>query len=176
MTEFIYASHFSLQLLRLLNACERAIVGLSLEELNDTQADTTNSIGFDVWHVVRTVDNMIHFVFEREQPVWLAQGYNDRWGLPRVDQGTGMEASTAHGLRFPEPSEFMTYITAVTAAVVPRVAAMTDDYLRTTNRVVPWGEIPRLQAIGQVLIAHGNGHLGRCDLARTLLGKSGLAY
>jgi hypothetical protein len=87
-----------------------------------------------------------------------------------------MEAAQALGLRFPPAEEFTRYISAVAEAIVPRIAGMSEDYLSTVTRIAPWGEIPRMEAIGQVLIAHGNGHLGRCDLARTFLGKPGLGY
>jgi hypothetical protein len=33
-----------------------------------------------------------------------------------------------------------------------------------------------MEAIGQVLIMHCNGHLGRVDRARSLLGLEGLGY
>lgn len=161
---------------RLLAYCHRAVAGLTPAQLSDTRGGVTNSIGWDVWHVVRTVDNIVHFVFEREQPVWLRDGFHEAWGLPRVDQGTGMASSDAYALAFPGADEFDRYIAAVSAAVVPRIAAMSDDYLGETLAIRPWGVIPRMEAIGHGLIGHGNGHLGRASYARTLLGKDGLPY
>ena len=176
MTEPTHAAQLSAMVSRLLSTCERAISDLSPEEMHHTYDGRANSMGFDVWHVVRTADNIVHFVFERKQPVWLSQGFGQRWSLPRVDQGTGMTPEQAYALRFPEPAEFQRYISAVSEAIVPRVAAMTSEYLSTVTRIAPWGEIPRMEAISQVLISHGNGHLGRCDLGRSLLGKRGLGY
>ena len=161
---------------RVLGYCDLAVADLSVEQLCDTRGALTNSIGWDVWHVVRTVDNIVHFVFEREQPVWLRDSFHEAWGLPKVDQGTGMDPSDAYSLTFPEPTEFSRYTRAVAAAVVPRIQAMTNDYLATLQTIRPWGEIPRIEAIGHGLIGHGNGHLGRASYARTLLGKKGLPY
>ncbi|MBI5947828.1 MAG: DinB family protein [Chloroflexi bacterium] len=161
---------------RLLQYCEWGLDGLTVEQISDSRGGLTNSIGWDVWHVVRTVDNIVHFVFDREQPVWLRDNFDQRWGLPRVDQGTGMEADTAYGLKFPEPAEFSKYTRAVSAAVVPRIAAMSDAYLAETMRIRPWGMVPRMEAVLHGLIGHGNGHLGRVSLARELYGKKGLAY
>lgn len=161
---------------RLLEYCERGVDGLTVEQLCDTRGGITNSIGWDVWHVVRTVDNIIHFVFEREQPVWLAGNYHEKWDLPKVDQGTGMNSEDAYALRFPEPGEFNGYTVAVANAVVPRISAMTDEYLRTFMRIRPWGDVSRMEAIGHGLVGHGNGHLGRASYARVLFGKDGLAY
>jgi hypothetical protein len=170
------AAQYSRLIERLLEYCERAVDGLTADELCDTRGGITNSIGWDVWHVVRTVDNIVHFVFEREQPVWLSGAFHQAWGLPKVDQGTGMASDDAYALRFPPPAEFDRYTRAVAAAVVPRVAAMSDDYLRTFQLIRPWGDVSRMEAIGHGLIGHGNGHLGRASYARVLLGKEGLAY
>lgn len=170
------AAQLSLLTGRLMETAERALEGLSIEQLNDTHGDTINSIGFDIWHVTRTTDNAIHFVFEREEPVWLRMGLHEAWDLPKVAQGTGMDEAEAYTLRFPEPAEFARYVTAVGEAVVPRIAAMDQDYLATITKIMPWGEIPRMEIIGQVLVAHGNGHLGRVDAARTRLGLEGLGY
>ena len=126
--------------------------------------------------MVRTVDNIIHFVFEREQPVWLSGNFYEQWGLPKVDQGTGMDSDDAYAMQFPEADEMKRYIRAVSDAVVPKVAAMSEEYLAETHYLRPWGVIPRIEALAYGLIAHGNGHLGRASYVRTLLGKQGLPY
>ncbi len=169
-------AQFSRLVERLLEYCELGLEDLSLEEFNHTHGGRTNSIAFDIWHVVRTTDNIIHFAFEREQPVWLQRGFDERWGLPRVNQGTGMPPEEAYALRFPPPEEFAEYVQAVKEAVVPRIAAMSDEYLASPVRIWPWGVVPRMEAIGHGLIGHGNGHLGRVCLARTLMGKRGLPF
>lgn len=161
---------------RVLQYSEAAVDGLSVEQLCDTRGGVTNSIGWDVWHVVRTIDNIIHFVFEREQPVWLRDGFDMKWELPRVDQGTGQDPNDAYSMAFPKPQEFSTYTRAVQAAVVPRIESMTMEYLSGVLFIRPWGDIPRMEAIGHGLIGHGNGHLGRASLARALYGLKGLPY
>jgi hypothetical protein len=161
---------------RVLDYSVAATEGLTVEQLCDTRGAVTNSIGWDVWHVVRTVDNIMHFVFERDQPVWLRDNFHERWNLPRVDQGTGQDPNDAYSLRFPEPDEFNTYTRAVSEAVVPKIEAMSPEYLATVMTIRPWGEVPRIEAIGHGLIGHGNGHLGRVSLSRTLYGLPGLGY
>lgn len=161
---------------RVLDYCDLALDGLTVDQLNDTRDGTTNSIGFDVWHVARTIDNIIHFVFEREQPVWLQHNFHERWNLPKVDQGTGMDPAEAYALQFPAADEFKQYVAGVRDAVVPRIANMTDAYLAETMTIRPWGEVPRMEAIGHGLIGHGNGHLGRASYARNLAGLAGLPY
>ena len=161
---------------RVLQYSEAAVDGLTVEQLCDTRGGVTNSIGWDVWHVVRTIDNIVHFVFEREQPVWLRDGFDSKWGLPRVAQGTGQDPNDAYSMAFPAPQELNTYTRAVQVAVVPRIEAMSMDYLSGVLFIRPWGDIPRMEAIGHGLIGHGNGHLGRASLARALYGLKGLPY
>jgi len=161
---------------RLLLYCDLAVDGLTTEQLCDTRGGITNSIGWDVWHTVRTTDNIVHFVFDRQQPIWLRGGFHERWGLPKVDQGTGMDPNDAYSMRFPDAGEFSRYTRAVAAAVVPRIEGMSMEYLATLQTIRPWGEIPRMEAIGHGLIGHGNGHLGRASYARTLFGLKGLPY
>ena len=168
------SAQYALLLDRLLGNCIRSVEDLSAEQLDHLPADRANSIGFDIWHVARTIDNVIFFVFERAEPIWLREGFDKRLGLPRVAQGTGMTDADAHALRFTDPALFVDYLRAVRAAVVPRIAGMSMEYLKEPVLVKPWGEQPRMEHIGQVMIAHGNGHLGRVSLARALLGKDDL--
>ena len=77
---------------------------------------------------------------------------------------------------FPAPAEFTQYPRAVAAAIVPRIEGMTREYLSTVQAIRPWGEVPRIEALGHGLIGHGNGHLGRASYARTLFGLRGLPY
>lgn len=177
MEEKLRASEYLALLTRqLLNSTARAIEDLTSEELHFRVHENTNSIGFEAWHIVRTVDNLIHFAFDREQPVWLQQNLDQAWNLPRVDQGTGMDPEIAHTIHFPEPAALAAYVRDVGAAVEPRIKTMDDDYLQTLTTIRPNGELPRILIIGQVIISHGNNHLGQINLARTLQGREGLGF
>jgi uncharacterized damage-inducible protein DinB len=160
----------------LLDGAARSIEDFSEDEVHFQVHPGTNSAGFEVWHIARTADNLIHFAFEREQPVWLQQGLNDAWGLPKADQGTGMDPDEAHGLRFPAGDALAAYCRDVAAAIRPKIEAMSDEYLQSTITIKPQGEMPRYMVIAQVIINHGNNHLGQVNLARTMQGKDGLGF
>mgnify|MGYP006275242387 CR=1 FL=1 len=108
--------------------------------------------------------------------MWLTQGFDDRFALPKVAQGTGMSTEEARALRFPEPAVFLEYVRALRAVAVPRLRAMSAEYLAEPVLLKPWGELPRLDHIGQTIVAHGNSHLGKASLARTLLGHDDLGF
>ena len=172
--EFVLSEQLALHVGRLLQNCRRSVEDLTVEELNHQPGPTAHSIGFDIWHVVRTADNVLFFVFDREQPVWLRGGFEERFNLPKVAQGTGMTDEEARALRFPEPAEFCEYIDGVKAAAVEKLGAMSEAQLAEVTKLNPWGERSKGEHVLQVLVAHGNGHLGRTSLARSLLGKHDL--
>ena len=120
--------------------------------------------GFDLLYACQDV------AFDREQPVWLREGYEERFGLPKTAQGTGMTPEEAYAFRFPEPEALAGYIDAVKAGVQPRLEAATQEYLDTVSPIRPWGERSRAEHLWQVLVAHGNGHLGSVTMARAILG------
>lgn len=160
----------------LLESAARSIEDFSQDEVHFQVHPDTNSAGFEVWHIARTADNLIHFAFEREQPVWLQQGLNESWGLPKADQGTGMDADEAHGLHFPAGDALAKYCRDVATAIRPKIEAMSDDYLQSSITIKPQGEMARYLIIAQVIISHGNNHLGQVNLARTMQGKDGLGF
>jgi len=85
-----------------------------------------------------------------------------------------MASEDAYALRFPEPVALVGYCNDVADAIVPRIEQMTDEYLLTPMVIRPQGELPRHHMMSQVIVNHGNNHIGQLDMVRTLLGKSGL--
>lgn len=133
------------------------------------------SIGSHAWHVFRTTDNIVRFAFYREQPVWLEQGLDERWSLPKVNAGNGMPLEENQALRFPPAADLAQYGADVSAAAVPAITAMEDEFLNETIEMGGAGgrrERRRAEVISAVLLAHGNQHLGQIDLIRQMLGRS----
>ncbi len=164
------------QVQRLLQQNASSIEDLTPDELHSRAHENTNSIGFDAWHIARTADNLINFAFQRKPPVWIAQGLNDAWNLPKADQGTGMDAETAHALRFPEAKLLAQYSRDVAANIVPQIEAMSDDDLTATMVIKPQGEMAKLDIIAQVVIVHNHAHLGHINIALTAQGLPGLGF
>ncbi|MDA0351794.1 MAG: DinB family protein [Chloroflexi bacterium] len=158
----------------LLERTAASIEDLNEEDLHFRPDGPCNSIGFDAWHIARTADNLVHFAFAREQPVWLQQGLNEAWGLPKADQGTGMTPEEAYALRFPAAPILAKYARDVAAAVVPTIRGYSDEFLDGRMDIRPNGNLARYEIIGQVIINHGNNHFGMINLALTLAGRPGL--
>jgi len=147
-----------------------AVSDLSPEQIH-YHPGVGNHIGFIVWHYVRTEDNVVQFVFQnRQPPVWLQGGYDQAFGLPRTAQGTGMPAEEAARLRLPAAEQWMPYQRAVWQATDAWLASVTEADLQRPVLIRPFGEIPILTALRQILISHGYMHLGQVYHLRTLQG------
>ena len=161
---------------RVLRWTAQAMEDLSQDEVHFRTHDTQNCIGFEAWHIARTADNLIHFAFEREKPLWLANDLHEEWGLPKVDQGTGTSFEEVSTWVFPDGKTIAQYTTDVADVIVPRIAGMSNEYLESITRIVPQGELPKWEIIGQVIINHSNNHLGQINVGRTMQGKDGLGF
>ena len=158
----------------LLESTAQAVEDLAEEIIHFRPDGPCNSIGFDAWHIARTADNLIHFAFAREMPVWIQQGLNDAWGLPKADQGTGMSPEEAYALRFPSGELLAQYSRDVATAIVPTIEGYSDEFMEERIDIKPNGNLARYEIIGQVIINHGHDHYGMINTSLTQAGEPGL--
>ncbi|MDA1061807.1 MAG: DinB family protein [Chloroflexi bacterium] len=158
----------------LLEQLASSLDDLSPEELHALPLEFSTSIGFNAWHVMRSADNILHFVFYREQPIWAQQGLAEAWGLPRNEQGTGMPLADVQALRFPGPAELAQYGRDAASSIVARIETMDEAFLLGTTPGRLEGEVAerqRAHTLGRVIVSHGNQHYGFIQLLRQMLGK-----
>jgi len=139
---------------------ERTLKDLTPEQLAFVPAPTANHIAFSAWHFVRTEDNIIQFVLQRQNTVWLDEGLDTAWNLPRNAQGTGMPVEDAHALKLPSTAAFMDFAQKVWARTDTYLAKLDEAEVQRIVKVNPFGEMSVFQTLGQTLIQHGNQHLG----------------
>lgn len=166
--EFILA-----QLKRLHAALDTSLAELTPAQLHAVPAGhpKANTIGWGIWHYVRTEDNIVRWVIQdRRPPIWTEDGYGQRLGLPPAAQGTGMSTEEAQALRIKDVPLFQEYTRKVWAGTEELFAAATPALLEKIVMVKPLGEMPVIQCLGQVGLTHGMTHLGEIGLARTLIG------
>ena len=87
-----------------------AIKGLSQDQLHLQPLGKGNSIAFVLWHVVRTEDNVINFAWQKKPTVWIAEGWDKRFGMDPKTQGTGMTAEQAASIRIQDLNAFSKYM------------------------------------------------------------------
>ena len=149
---------------------DTAVKDLTNEQVNFLPGGMTTSIGFNVWHVVRTADNITNFVMQdRKPPVWISGGYADRLGLPKVDQGTGMDLETARSLQF-DIAPLRDYLRDVRADALSFLKVVPMEKLAEVQMIKPLGEMPKWRVIRQVIMCHGFMHLGEVNAIKGQLG------
>ncbi len=156
-------------------AYEDMLQDLTPEQLHWTANERGVHIAFVAWHVVRTEDNIVNFVLQRRPTVWLEGGYDQKFGLDRVHQGTGWSLEQARALRLPSAQEFLEYARQVWRSVDEFLAGIDEDYLEQTVTIKPLGDMKVRNAIGNVCMTHGFTHLGEIQHLRGLMGLRGAA-
>lgn len=154
---------------------DKAGEGLTAEQLHAVPAGhpKANTIAWNLWHYVRTEDNVIRFVLQNRRPtVWGEGGYPDKLGLHPAAQGTGMSAEEAQALRIKDLPLFKGYMTKVWASTDEYMASLKDADLDRVIAMKFVGEMPLARVLGNVLVTHGFTHLGEIDLTRTLVGAT----
>ncbi|MFN0145773.1 MAG: DinB family protein [Dehalococcoidia bacterium] len=150
---------------------DEALAPLTLDQVNWLPAGKTVSLGFSAWHIMRTADNITNFVMRnRTPPIWISQGYVDKMGLPKVDQGTGMGLEDARAIKITDLALLREYGNVVYRDVN---AFLKDWPLEQANEVQvikPLGEMPRWRVFRQVVMTHGFMHLGEINLIKGIHG------
>ncbi len=157
------------------SAYNDAIADLTPEQVHWRANDNGLPIAFILWHYVRTEDNVIQFVLQRKSTVWLDAGWDAKFGLDRIAQGTGMSLQAAQNLRIGSQDDWQQYMCAVWQATEEFLASKDDAYLQEKTTVKPLGEMAVLNAIGNMCLTHGFTHLGEIQHLRGLLGLRGMA-
>ena len=126
---------------------------------------------------MRTEDNILRFILLKQPTIWGEGNWHERLGLPPRVQGTGMQTDEARAFRIADPTLFLEYTEEVWREFEAYLTGIHDSGAELSERIVtvkPLGDMPAIQAIGQVCISHLFIHLGEVALLRGTMGKQGL--
>ena len=163
----------AIDLRRLHDALDKSLDGLSSDQLHMVPAGhpKANTIAWNLWHYVRTEDNVVRFALQERRPtVWAEGGYAERLGLHPSAQGTGMPTEEAQALRLKDVPLFTAYMKAVWASTDAYVHTVSPEELARKIALKFVGEMPVVRVLAFVCVTHGFTHLGEISLARTLVG------
>jgi hypothetical protein len=155
---------------------DQSIADLSEEQLNWQAGERGMPLSFILWHYVRTEDNIVSFVLQGKPTQWLDGGWNERFGLPKAAQGTGMSQEDAQALRIAPLQAWQEYQSSVWKATEAYLDTLTNAALSELTTVKPLGEMPKENAIGMMCLTHGFTHLGEIQHLRGLMGLKGMAW
>jgi hypothetical protein len=158
------------------NWYDEAIADLSDDQVHWKANEHGLPISFILWHFVRTEDNIISFVIQRKPTVWVSGGWNERYGLDKAAQGTGMSKEDAQSLRISSMKDWLQYQKDVWKSTDEFLSGLSDTDLEASVTVKPLGEMPIRNAIGNMCLTHGYTHLGEIQHLRGLLGLRGMTW
>ena len=119
----------------------------------------------------------MRFILQKQPTIWGDGNWHERLGLPPRAQGTGMQTDEARAFHIADPALFMEYTKEVWREFEAYLAGITDGGTELSERIVtvkPLGDMPAIQAIGQVCISHLFIHLGEVASLLGAMGKRGL--
>jgi hypothetical protein len=154
---------------------DKAVEGMTAEQLNFRPQEGGVSGFFSLWHYVRTEDNIINWVTQGKPTVWLEGKWNERFGLPRNSQGTGMTADEANAVQIHDVAAWHGYQQGVWTATDRYLATMSPeefDARRVTIKPLP--EMTLWDGIYGVCLSHGYRHVGEIEYVRGVQGIGGL--
>lgn len=154
---------------------DKAVEGMTAEQLNFRPQEGGVSGFFSLWHYVRTEDNIINFVTQGKPTVWLEGGYNEAFGLPRNSQGTGMTEDEANAVQVQDVAKWHEYQQKVWQATDSYLAAMSpEEFNQRKVTIKPLGEMSLWEGIYGVCLSHGYRHVGEIEYVRGVQGLGGL--
>ncbi len=151
-----------------LDGLKKALDGLTPAELYWQPSPNANHIAWLVWHMARVEDNWLNVYIGRGEPVWTADGWAEKFGLPNDRGGYGDTAELV--AEFPRIAieDLLAYFDAVRAKTLPVVDALTVADLEKTfpsarpvSPTVAW-------VLGHLAIEQGQ-HLGQVSYVRGML-------
>lgn len=147
---------------------------LSDEQLHYLAGPHVQPIAFSLWHYVRTEDNIIRFVIQRQPTVWMEGGWPERFGLDARSQGTGMTDEQATALRINSLPQWRQYMTDVWTSTDEYLGGLSPEGIEEQRVTIkPVGEMSLLNALGGMCLTHGYRHLGEIEYACGLVGLKG---
>lgn len=116
-------------------ALNRAVDGLSDEQIYQQPSPDTNSIGWLAWHLSRWKDRFPARVSGTPE-VWVSEGWAERFGMDADATGLGDTPEQVAAFR-PDRELLFGYVEAAHRWTVERVAAMTDEELVKPYQYAP---------------------------------------
>ena len=151
------------------NVAQRALDGLTPEELARRPTEESSSIGWLMWHTARDEDYLIS-VAQHQPQIWVRDGWHRKFGMEPGsvesedfrDIGSGQTAQEVAAFEVPDVNTLIGYYSAVREATKKYLKSITTDDL-DKEMPDPWGEgtaplATSLFCIVDEALAHG-GHV-----------------
>jgi uncharacterized damage-inducible protein DinB len=150
---------------------EKAVTGLSEDDLNRQPAPDNNSIGWLVWHVIRSLDRNLSPLMGEEQ-LWIKEKWHARFGREPDpgETGFGHTVEQAKSFKSPEAKVIMDYHQAIFSRFMAYVNGGLNEKDLAREVIIPTLKITR--TVEQIIVAelwHTAHHVGQAGYIRGLI-------
>jgi len=157
--------------LRISQALEQALEGLSVEDLNQRPRPDCNSIGWLAWHLTRSHDRNLSELAGEEQ-LWTRDGWLARFGRAADPAETGFGHSVEDAAAFQSPGRqlLLEYHRAVVERLKHYVSStLSETELERESYSPTFGNTRIVRARLAGVISEGLQHVGQAAYVRGLL-------
>jgi DinB superfamily len=135
---------------------------------------TCNSIGVIFAHTVFSEDGIVNGMFEGKPPIYVAQGWEAKTGVPHPGTGPGQDPDWASKVNMDIP-KFQEYAKAVYANTDAYLSSLSDADLEKKVQG-PIGETTVGWFLTTILATHFPGHAGEIAALKGVQGLKGLPF
>jgi hypothetical protein len=151
------------------NSVERALDGLSPEDLDQQSGPDSNSIGWTTWHQARELDALISSITGEEQ-LWISDRWHEKFNREAdpTDSGTGHSSEQVKAFQSPDVQTLLDYYKAVLEKSKLSIASLSSDDL---SRKVddPWAQyFPTVGSRLLIALSEALQHAGQVGYIRGL--------
>ncbi len=148
---------------------ERALDGLSEDELHWRPTLESNSIDWMVWHMARVEDNLVSVVLQEKESIWLRGGWMEKTGIAVESTGAGMSAEEVRALGRLDVSAVMDYYGTVREATSEYFEeVMVEEDLSRVIEGTRFAGVTGGWVLGRLLCEEAE-HLGQIEYLRGMM-------
>ena len=151
------------------NSIERALDGLSQEDLDQQSSPDSNPIGWTTWHQARELDGLISSITGEEQ-LWIKDSWHEKFNRAPdpTDSGTGHSSKQVEAFNSPDVKILLDYFKAVLEKSKRSIASLSSSDL---SRKIddPWAQyFPTVGSRLMIALSEALQHAGQVGYIRGL--------
>jgi uncharacterized damage-inducible protein DinB len=146
-------------------ALDRALKGLTQEEICWRPASGCNSIGLILLHVARSEDGFIQARLKNEPQIWESEKWYEKLNLPVQEEGAHYTVDQVNAFKVPPLADIMAYQDAVRAKTKECLRAMTPEELERKVTFGNFGDLP-VSMLFSLIVTHASQHIGEISYLR----------
>ncbi len=156
-------------LVEYMEGLEKALDGLTADELRYQPALHANFIEWIVWHMARVEDRWVNLVLRQDEDIWVKRGWYRRFGMDQDDYGREDTASKMRAMPQTDINEMMEYYKEARVITLDHLDAMTAEDLERVYLHPRRGiEVTGAWVLGHILVEESQ-HLGQVAYLRGMM-------